>query len=178
MFESINAAVQEASILKRSIILGSITGGVLSFAYTAVVIPLAGILIVFTNIPSGKIFDALIGAGAFAICAWPFAMIMGVFPGIILGAMGGIIIGLIVLPLRTRISSMGTGLIGLLAAIGTVILAHRYLYPGLIDVSRPEGIMKYLPYLFWLAGPSLLLLLGMTWVGWKMYAGSSKNNGN
>jgi len=58
MFESINAAVQEASILKRTIILGSITGGVLSFAYTAVVIPLAGILIVLTNIPSGKVFDA------------------------------------------------------------------------------------------------------------------------
>ena len=85
MFKNIIAAAQGESILKRSVVLGSLSGGVLSFAYTAVVIPLVGMLLVLTNISNGKGFDALIGAGAFAICAWPFAIIMGVFPGVLMG---------------------------------------------------------------------------------------------
>lgn len=159
---------QGFSILKRGIVLGAISGGVLSFAYTGLVIPLVGILIVFTNIPNGKIVDGLIGAGAFGICAWPFAMIIGVFPGVILGVMVGMLIGLIVLPLRTRISSKGTAMIGFLVAMGIVLVAHRFLYPGLIVANGPDGIMKYLPYLFWIAGPSLFLVSGMTWVGWRI----------
>jgi hypothetical protein len=149
-------------------LLGALAGAGLSLAYTTVIIPLVGILLVLTNIPSGKVFEALIGAGLFGICAWPFAILMGVFPGIVMGAISGIFIGLIILPLQTRITNLGAAIIGLTVAIGLVIGAHSLLYPGLIDMTRPDGVFKYLPYLFWLGFPSVLVLAGLTWVGWSI----------
>ena len=154
-------------LIGRGALLGAASGGVLSVAYTAAVIPLAGLLLVFTNIPGGKVFDALIGAGVFAICAWPFAMALGILPGIILGVIGGMLIGLIVAPFRDNLSSRGAALIGLIVAAAIVVSGHLVLGRGLIDPNR-VGFVKYLPYLFWLAGPGLLILSGLTWVGWTL----------
>jgi hypothetical protein len=159
---------QELSLAKRGFYWGAISGGVLSVIFSVVAIHLTGLLLVLTNISSGKVIDALIGAGAFAICAWPFSIILGVIPGLIVGSVGGIATGLVVMPFRTKISSNTSALIGLLVAISIIVVAHRYLFPGLIEPNRPASIQKYFPYLFWLGGPSLLLLSGMTWVGWKI----------
>ncbi|RME77159.1 MAG: hypothetical protein D6784_04210, partial [Chloroflexi bacterium] len=155
-------------ILKRGLILGALAGAVLSSLYTAVIIPLFGILLVVTNIPGGRVFDALIGAGMFAICAWPAAVLAGILPGIIIGAAGGLLIGLMVLPVRASITSKGAASIGLL--VGTIIIAgaHLLLYPGIIDETQPDGVFKYLPYLFWLALPGAAVLAGSAWVGWKI----------
>jgi len=161
------ANIPASSILKRGFLLGAFAGGVLSVAYTTIVIPLVGMLIVFINIPAGKVFDALLGAGFFAICAWPFAIVMGILPGILIGAIGGFLTGSIVVPLRTRISSKGAAFIGLIVAIGAVIGGHILFFPGLIDINSP-GFHPYFPFLFWLACPSVLILTGLTWVGWLL----------
>lgn len=167
------------AILKRGIVLGTLAGAVLSITYTAAAIPLVGILLVATNIPGGKVFDALIGAGMFAMCAWPCAVPMGILPGMVVGAIGGFVIGLIVLPLKARATNVGTAIIGLMVAIGMVVSVNVWLYPGMIEETQPNGVFKYLPYLFWIALPSVLVLVGSTWVGWKILdANSGPEDGN
>jgi len=106
----------------------------------------------------------------FAICAWPFAVLMGILPGIGIGAIGGLLIGLIVLPMRTRVTQRRAVIIGLMVAIGIVGSAHALLYPGIIGGTSQQRVFKYLPYLFWVAFPSVLVLVGLTWVGWKILA--------
>ena len=167
-------------MLKRGFILGALAGAVLSTAYVIVVIPLVGILLVVTNIPSGKVFDALIGAGTFAMCAWPCAVPMGILPGIVVGAIGGSVIGLILLPIRTRVTSVGAAIIGLLVATGTMVSAYALLYPGMVEETQSDGVFKYLPYFFWIGLPSVMMLAGLTWVGWKkiLDANSKAENGN
>lgn len=164
-------------VLKRGFILGTLAGAVLSITYTAVIIPLVGILLVATNIPSGKVFDALIGAGMFAMCAWPCAVPMGILPGTVLGAIGGSVIGLILLPIRARVTNVGAAIIGLLVAIGIIAGVHVLLYPGMIEETQPNGVFKYLPYLFWIGLPGVMTLAGLTWVGWKILDANSKAKG-
>ena len=166
------------SVLKRGIFLGALAGAVLSIAYTAVIIPSVGILLVVTNIPGGRVFDALIGAWMFAICAWPFAVLIGILPGIVLGAIGGFLIGLIVLPVRTRITKRGTAIIGLIVGIGIAGSIHALLAPGMIEETHPNEVFKYLPYLFWVGLPGILVLTGSMWVGWKILAVNSDHSRN
>ena len=170
-----SARKQTISVLRRGVFLGARAGAALSIAYTATAIPMLGILLVVTNIPSGKVFDALIGAWMLPICAWPFAVLMGILPGSVLGAIGGLLIGLIVLPIRTRVTQGGAAIIGLIVAIGMVGSVHALMYPGIIGGIPSKGVFKYLPYLFWVAFPSVLVLTGLTWVGWKLLAADSES---
>ena len=160
------------SIIIRGARLGAFAGVMLSAVYTAVAIPMVGVAIVLTNIPSGKVFEALLGAGAFAICAWPFAILVGILPGTLLGLLGGLVIGLLVAPLHNYISRRGAALIGFVFGGALVLSGHLFLSQGLIDPQQ-AGLMRFLPYVFWIGGPSLPLLTGSTWVGWKVLEESS-----
>ncbi|MBT3239489.1 MAG: hypothetical protein HON98_03180 [Chloroflexi bacterium] len=159
---------KKTSILKRGLFQGSLAGGILATVYMALAIPAVGILLVISNIPAGKAFDALLGAGFFAICAFPFGIIIGVIPGILFGALGGFLIALISLPFLKNLSKFKTALIGFAFGIVFALIAHFVLSPGLIDQNQTDTIMKYLPYLFWIAFPSLFSTIGFTWVGLRI----------
>jgi hypothetical protein len=155
----------------RSGLRGAAAGAVLAMAYTVLVIPLAGLSLVASNLPGGKGLDALIGAGAFAICAFPFALVLGVLPGVLLGAIGGLLIGAATAPFRGRLQRRAAAGIGLAVAGLMVFAAHLAIAPDLLDSAR-QGLGRYVPYLFWVAGPSLLTFLGLGWAGWS--AGSTR----
>ncbi|GAB4568349.1 MAG: hypothetical protein Kow0047_21140 [Anaerolineae bacterium] len=165
------------SLLKRGIYLGALAGAVLSIVYTAVAIPLVGILLVVTNIPGDRVFDALIGAGMFAMCAWPCAIPVGILPAVMIGALGGLLIGLLILPVQDRVSNEGAAIVGLLVGVGIVVAAHLWLFPGMIEETRPNGVLKYLPYLFWIGFPGVMILAGSMWVGWKIRETASRPEG-
>lgn len=144
---------------------GAIAGAVLSTAYATLVIPLVGVWLVVSNLPHGKGLDALWGAMAWTVCAWPFAFVLGILPGVILGAMVGLVMGLIIAPLRCYLSPRRTAMIGFIMAVLLIVGAHLILGSGLIAASPYGGFARFLPYLFWLAGPSVLVILELTWVG-------------
>ncbi len=162
------------SVLKNGLFQGALAGGILSFTYTALVIPATGLVLIISNIPGGKAFDALLGAGFFAICAWPFGIIIGIIPGVLFGAVGGFLVGLISHPFINKLSRVSSTLIGFGFGLLLAGIAHYLIFPGLIDQNTSDQLLKYLPYLFWLAFPSLLSILGYSWVGWKIHQIDSK----
>jgi hypothetical protein len=149
--------------------LGAAAGGGLASIYAALAPIAFGALLALTNSTNGRATDALIGAGIFSICAGPFAFVLGVVPGTLLGAVSGLAIGLLVAPFRRGLPSWGAALIGVLVAIAIVIADNLALGPGMIEPHRTAP-GRYLPYLFWIAGPSLLVLIGLPWVGWTLQA--------
>ncbi len=160
-------SMSSLKLIAHSALRGAMAGGVLAIAYTALAIPAAGLLLMINNIPVGKTFDAMIGAGVFALCAWPFAIVLGIIPSAIIGAVGGSIIGAAVIPFRARLSRRGTTLIGLLVAILIVLIAYLVFGQSMYD-PRENSFAPYIPYLFWFVGPSIMAILGLTWVGWSM----------
>jgi len=129
------------------------------------------------NTPISSAFDALIAAGTFAVCAGPFALVVGVLPGVLLGALGGLLIGALVTPFRHTISAGRAALIGLSVSAVIGIAGNLLLGPGLIEPHR-AGFGRYFAYLFWVAGPGLLVLAGGTGVGWVLARRERDLNGD
>ncbi len=155
------------ALIARAALLGAIAGATLAGFYAALAPAAVGVLLAFTNSANGKAFDALIGAGVFTLCAGPFALVLGILPGTILGLVCGLVIGLLVAPFRGAVSNRGAALIGLLLAVVIVAAGNLLLGPDMIQPQSP-GFGRYFPYLFWIVGPSLLILLGLPLVGWLL----------
>ena len=155
------------ALILRGVLLGAAAGAALAGFYSLLAPGLVGASLAFMNSDNGKLFEAMIGAGVFTICAGPFALVLGILPGTILGALSGLIIALLVAPFRRHLSHRAGALIGLLLAVGIVAAGNLLWGPGMIEPNRPEP-GRYLPYLFWFAGPSLLILAGLPVVGWLL----------
>lgn len=151
----------------RGALLGALAGAVLAGFYAALAPLLVGGVLAFSNSANGKIFDAMIGAGVFSICMGPFALVLGILPGALLGLLSGLLIGVLVAPFRGALSNRAAALIGLLAALVLVVAGNLLLGPDMIDPVR-GAVGRYFPYFFWIAGPSLLVLLGLPLVGWLL----------
>lgn len=151
-------------LIARSLMLGTGAGATLATLYTLLAIPLFG-LALLTNIPAGKALDALLGVGAFAVCAGPFALLVGILPATLIGALAGLVIGLLLLPWRQRITGRGGALIGLGVSLILVATVNLTLGPGLLRMETGSFGSRFI-YLFWLGGPSALALLAGPVVGW------------
>lgn len=155
------------ALLGRGAALGAATGGVLASIYAAMA-PLAfSALLALTNSANGRAGDALIGAAVFGICSGPFAFVLGILPGVLLGAASGLLIGLLVAPFRRTLPRWAAALIGLLVAAAIAVAGNLLLGPDMIEPHRPAP-GRYFPYVFWILGPSLLVLIGLPWVGWML----------
>ncbi len=155
------------ALLGRGILLGAAASAVLASIYAAAAPLGISAYLIITNTGNGKIGEALLGAAALGICAGPFAFVLGILPGTLLGALCGLLIALLIAPWRRTLSPAGGALIGLLVASVLVTAANLTLGPGMIEQNQPAP-GRYLPYLLWIAGPSLLILLGLPWVGWTL----------
>jgi hypothetical protein len=155
------------ALLLRGALLGGLTGAVLAGFYALLAPALVGVVLALTNSANGKLLDAMIGAGFFAICSGPFALVLGILPGALLGLACGLVLALLVAPFRNVLSHRGAALIGLLLAVAVVVAGNLLLGPEMIDPNRP-GWGRYFPYLFWITGPSLLVLLGLPVVAWLL----------
>lgn len=155
------------ALILRGALLGVVVSTALAGAY-AVVAPIGvSVWLVSTNSGNGRVFDALIGAGVLGICAGPFALVLGILPAMLLGAVSGLVVGLLAAPFHKTLTGGGGAVIGLLVALVVVIGGNLLLGPGMIEPNRPEP-GRYFPYLFWIAGPSLLVLVGLPIVGWLL----------
>lgn len=80
---------------------------------------------------------------------------------------GGLVSGLLVAPWRGRLSNRAAALIGLLVAIPIVVGGNLLWGPEMIQ-PHALGLGRYRLYLFWIAGPSVLTLIGLPAVGWAL----------
>lgn len=149
----------------RSIATGSLSLSALAAAYTGLVIPMVGIGLLAANVANGKALDAALGGVAFAVLAWPFAIVLGIIPGAVIGACGGLAVGATLTAAGTRASPRTGAAIGLAVAVAIVTAAHLVAANGLLNTRPSEGPGRLVPYLFWFAGPSLLVVAGLTWTG-------------
>ena len=154
-------------LVKRGVGRGAMAGIGLAGGYIGLAIPLFGLLLVVSNATGGKVGEALIGAGVFAMCAWPFGIVLGMLPGALVGAGGGLVIGGMAAMLGRRIGRGGMALVGFGVGAVLALLAHLLLAPGLVN-DNATGIWGMLPYLFWIGGPSMVMPGGLTWVGWTI----------
>jgi hypothetical protein len=154
------------ALLGRGLLLGAGAGAGLAAFYTLLAIPAIGLLLL-TNAPGGKALDALLGFGAFAICAGPFALFIGILPAALIGALAGLLIALLLLPFRRSVTGRRAAAIGLGVAVLIVIAANLLIGPGLVRMEQGSFAPIFL-YLFWLAGPSLLALAAGPAVGWRL----------
>ena len=155
------------ALIGRGALLGAVVGVALAAVYATLAPVVVGATLAVTNSTNGRLFDALIGAAVLGICAGPFAIVLGILPAMVLGLLSGIVIALLVVPFRHRLSHRGAALIGLLVALVLVVAGNLLWGPGMIEPNRPEP-GRYLPYLFWFAGPSLLILVGLPVIGWLL----------
>ena len=160
-------APKPPAIVLRGALLGACAGAVLAGAYAAVAPLIFGALLAFTSGATGGPLDPLIGAAVFGICSGPFGFVLGILPGTLLGALAGLVIGFLLALLRDRVSPAGAAWIGLLVASVIVVVANLGMGPAMIEPQR-LGFGRYMPYIFWIAGPSLLVLAGLPWVGWAL----------
>ncbi|MBM4460627.1 MAG: hypothetical protein FJ011_23185 [Chloroflexi bacterium] len=142
------------TLIARSLLLGAGAGALLATLYTLLAIPLFGLLLL-TNIPAGKALDALLGVGAFAVCAGPFALLVGILPAALIGALAGLPIGLLSLALGEQLTPRRGALIGLGVAVALVASANVLLGPSLLRMEEGSFGRAFL-YLCWLGGPSIV----------------------
>jgi hypothetical protein len=156
-----------STLILRGVLWGTLAGGGLASVYAALAPIGFGLLLALTNSANGRAADALIGATLFGVCSGPFAFVLGIVPGTLLGAASGLTISLLAAPFRRTLSNAAAALIGLGVAIASVGAGNLLLGPDMIEPNRPTP-GRYLPYLFWIAGPSVLVLIGLPWVGWAL----------
>ena len=147
--------------------MGAAAGALLASLYGLLAPPAFAVLLALTNASADKLIEVALGAAIFAICSGPFALLLGVLPGTLLGALGGLLIGLVAAAWRGRLSDRSAALIGLLVAIAIVVVGNLLWGPGMIQPAL-FGLARYRLYLFWIAGPSVLVLAGLPAVGWAL----------
>lgn len=152
------------SWIGRGMRLGAAAGAGLASLYALLVILFFGLLLAPPE--ANDIGDALVGFGAIAICAGPFALILGILPAVLIGALIGFMIGLVCLPIRLGLTRSRGVLIGLVVTFVTMIAVNVIVGRDLLrDETSPDRIFAYL---FWLGAPSLLAPGGGAWVGWML----------
>lgn len=155
-------------LVLRGAFYGALTFAALAAGYAAVAVPIFGGSLAYANRANGHLHEALIGAAVLSICSGPFALVLGVLPGMALGAASGLAVGLLAAPYRHTLTRPGAALIGLLVAVPIVIAAHMIIGPDMIQPAL-AGLARYRLYLFWVGGPSLLILTGLPAVGWALF---------
>jgi hypothetical protein len=158
-------------LIGRSTLRGAVAGIVSALAYTVLTMLALGVLQIISNNPPDRLFEASLGVLGAAICVGPFALMIGLVPGVTVGLLGGFLIGLVVAAVRPHLTQRRGAVVGLVVAAVLVILAHLLWVPAILD---KDDRLAY--YLFWLAGPSVMALMGLTWVGWSA-AGTAVSEG-
>ena len=152
-------------LIGRSTLRGAVAGIVCAFAYTILTMLALGIIQIISNNPVERLFEASLGALGAAVCVGPFALAIGLVPGAAVGLLGGFLIGVGLAAMRPRLTRRMGALMGLAVALGLIALIHLLWVPAIL--AKEDGPAFYL---FWLAGPSIMALPGLTWVGWSAAA--------
>jgi len=155
-------------LILRGALYGALAFALLAAGYAAVAVPVFGGSLAYANRAGGRFHEALIGAAVLSVCSGPFAIVLGILPGMALGALSGLVVGLLVAPLRHTLTRPGAALIGLLVAIPIVIAGNLFMGPDMIQPAL-AGLSRYRLYLFWVGGPSMLILVGLPAVGWALF---------
>lgn len=154
-------------LVLRGAFYGALAFAVLAAGYAAVAVPVFGGSLAYANRANGRLHEALIGAAVLSICSGPFAIVLGILPGMALGALCGLAVGLLAAPFRHRLRRGGAALLGLLVAIPVVVAGNLLLGPDYL--APASGLASYRLYLFWVGGPSVLILAGLPAVGWALF---------
>jgi hypothetical protein len=155
------------SYIKHAVWRGLLAGVFFSLAYIAFVIPFTGLLMVLTNVPAGRGFEAIIGAGILTACAWPFSFFLGVLPGALLGLVGGCVAGCLFAPWRNHLVPPMAAILAAGLTLLALLPIHLIFAPELLDANQ-AGFARYGTYLFWLVGPSLFAIPAAAWAGWSL----------
>lgn len=155
------------SLLRRGAALGAATGLAVSLGYSTLLIifflvsALYGALTTAPTRPEDSAMLLLVGpaaAGFMFMCAG----LIGVLPGILLGAVIGLLISLPIGWWRAQLNPTSAGVVGVVVAAVVVGLIHVFLLRADPDPTVRE-------YLFLTILPGVLCIGAGGWVGWKLY---------
>jgi hypothetical protein len=135
--------------------------------YTILTMLALGVSQVFGSNPPDRLFQASAGVLGAAVCVGPVAVMIGFVPGVSVGLMGGFLIGVALAILHPNLTPRRGAVAGLVVALVLIAGAHLLLVPRIL-ASQPGTWDRVVYYLYWLAGPSVMVLLGLTWVGWSV----------
>lgn len=155
-------------LIGRSTLCGAVAGIVCALAYTVLTMLALAIWQIISNNPPVRLLEASLGVLGAAICVGPFALVIGFVPGVTVGLLGGFLIGLVLAALRPTLTPRRGAFVGLAVAPGLIALAHLLWVPAILN---KDDRLAY--YLFWLAGPGIMVLVGLTWVGWSVTPAAS-----
>lgn len=167
------AALRPLTLLGRGALLGAIAGAALASLYTVFGGFLTGLALLLSSAEASQLGEALLGLAAFGIGAGLFAVFVGILPATLIGALLGLLIGLVCLPVRGRLTGARGALIGLAVAAGAAVIANLLLAPDLLRAEEGTFGPVFI-YLFWLGAPSLLALGGGAAVGWVLARQASR----
>jgi hypothetical protein len=160
-----------AHLLVRGLKLGALTGMGLAIVYSILTLGGMSAAAALGSLSSWESLVALPAAAGVLFCGAPLALALGVLPGLLLGALGGSLTGLLlaILPPQRRAWALLPGaLVGFLIALAWGLFAAG----GFLD-DYAAGRSSLLPLFFWVAGPGLLLIGGLAWVGMRLSAGKN-----
>lgn len=150
------------TLLKSSTLTGAWVGLIASVIYILAVVPLLSLFIVISNTPGDRLGEAIMGALSLPLCTLPIGIVLGVIPGAIVGAGGGLVIGLSVLPFRSNLTLPVALSLGGMAGVLLVMLAHIPLnFFGAGSFTQGQ-------YLFWLGGPGLVTVGAAIFTAWRV----------
>ncbi|MBK6433356.1 hypothetical protein [Candidatus Amarolinea dominans] len=160
-------------LVTRGASLGALTGVVLASIYAALAVPALAFWLLLTNSNNGRLLDALVGVTLLSLCAGPFAFVLGIarprswawWAARCWARFSS----------RCTITSTTWVVRPLASSLGLLVaaIALLTLNEGLIDPAKP-GFAGYYLFFFWLVGPSLLVIVGFAWVGWRLGLGTSR----
>jgi hypothetical protein len=121
-----------------------------------------GIYLLATNGEGVRIGAAMIGLTILPICGFPFALVLAVFPGTLIGALVGLVSALLLTGLKRANPGAGA-LVGLIAGALAAAAANAGLARGMLDAT--DGVKLYW---LWIGIPSILVLAGGAVIGWQL----------
>jgi hypothetical protein len=131
-----------------------------------VAVALVALGILGENFGTDRFGESLIGVGVLAICAGPFALVLGILPFVVTCALAGVVLGGLLTALQRWRSVwlglfLGTLIGGVLAVVANLTLASSF----------PTTPNNSTPYLLWLLAPSILVVVVLAGAGaWSFRA--------
>jgi hypothetical protein len=138
------------SLIWRSIAAFARAGAKAAIVYTCTVIPLLVLVAVAASLGTGRLDGVVAAVALLPVCLFPFGIILGVVPSVIMGALDGLLIGIVMALTLRHLTPPRAALIGVVAGAALAVVLH------LMAFGQGVGDLNLEQYTFWLGAPTAI----------------------